>query len=81
MTWAHLRAALEGAVRGAWLVHSPDGVTPPPEPARRRTARRRRRAPPDARPGVRGLGEELEHDARGALVGSSRSSCASCTRC
>lgn len=27
-----LRVALEGAVKGAWLVHSPDGTTPPPDP-------------------------------------------------
>jgi len=27
-----LRAAFEGAVKGAWLVHSPDGTTPPHDP-------------------------------------------------
>jgi hypothetical protein len=31
-TIAKVRTALEGAVQGAWLVHSPDGKTPPPQP-------------------------------------------------
>ena len=65
-----LRTSLEQAVRGAWLVHSPDGVTPPPAPCPAAhcagPAEVRR---PTIDPRFVASGDELEFDARGALVG------------
>jgi hypothetical protein len=64
------RVALERAVRGAWLVHSPDGQTPPPQPcpAHRCAAPEKVRRP--TLDPVFACSDDLEtNPARGALVG------------
>lgn len=68
-TTRSVRAAIERAVRAAWLVHSSDGASPPPEPCPAH-----RCATPDdvRRPIIDPIfvaSDDLEVPARGALVG------------